>query len=104
MQLGNTPVQIELVLWWSATHLRIGDRSVAASDSFKVQGHVSRGFEPVRDVFIDNFVRRRELGGACCAFHRGEKVIDLWGGIRNKHTAEPWEQDTIVVVHSATKV
>jgi CubicO group peptidase (beta-lactamase class C family) len=33
----------------------------------------------------------------------GEKVIDLWGGIRNKQTREPWEQDTMVVVHSATK-
>src|SRR4030095_12775095 len=35
---------------------------------------------------------RRELGGACCAFYRGEKVVDLWGGIRNKQTGEPWEQ------------
>lgn len=74
-----------------------------ASDSFKVQGHVSRGFEAVRYAFTENFARRRELGGACCAFYRGEKVVDLWGGIRNKQTAEPWEQDTIVVVHSATK-
>ena len=43
------------------------------------------------------------MGGACCAYHRGEKVVDLWGGIRNKRTGEPWEQDTMVVVHSATK-
>ena len=33
----------------------------------------------------------------------GEKVVDLWGGIRNKQTGEPWERDTMVVVHSATK-
>ena len=45
----------------------------------------------------------RELGGACCAYHRGEKVVDLWGGVRNKQTGEPWEQDTMVIVHSATK-
>ena len=74
-----------------------------AHDRFGIQGHVSRGFEAVREAFAENFVRRRELGGACCAFHRGEKVVDLWGGIRNKQTAEPWEQDTMVVVHSATK-
>jgi CubicO group peptidase (beta-lactamase class C family) len=43
------------------------------------------------------------LGGACCAYYRGEKVVDLWGGIRNKRTGEPWDQDTMVVVHSATK-
>ena len=32
-----------------------------------------------------------------------EQVVDVWGGIRNKRTGEPWEQDTMVVVHSATK-
>ena len=76
---------------------------MAASDSFEVRGSVSRGFEGVREAFAENFARRHELGGACCAFHRGEKVVDLWGGIRNKQTAEPWEQDTMVVLHSATK-
>jgi CubicO group peptidase (beta-lactamase class C family) len=67
------------------------------------EGHVSPGFETVREVFVENFTRRGELGGACCAYHRGEKVVDLWGGIRNKMTGEPWEQDTMVLVYSATK-
>ena len=75
--------------------------SVAASHP--TEGHVSRGFEAVREAFADNFARRRELGGACCAYHRGEKVVDLWGGIRNKQTGEPWEQNTMVIVYSATK-
>lgn len=75
----------------------------AISDGIEIQGHVSRGFEAVREAFAENFVRRQELGGACCAYFRGEKVVDLWGGIRNKQTGEPWEQDTMVVVHSATK-
>ena len=68
-----------------------------------VQGHISRGFEAVRDAFEENFARRHELGGACCVYHRGERVVDLWGGVRNKVTGEPWERDTMVVVHSATK-
>jgi len=74
---------------------------VAASHS--VEGHVSRGFEAVREVFADNFARRGELGGACCAYHHGEKVVDLWGGVRNKLTGEPWEQNTLVLVYSASK-
>jgi hypothetical protein len=45
-----------------------------------VEGHVSRGFEAVREVFVENFNRRGELGGAVCAYHRGDKVVDLWGG------------------------
>lgn len=68
-----------------------------------IEGDVSPGFEPVRDAFEENFVRRHELGGACCVYHRGRKVVDLWGGVRNQITGEPWEHDTMVVVHSATK-
>jgi len=71
--------------------------------SHTVEGHVSCGYEGVRDAFVENFVRRRELGGACCIFRHGEKVVDLWGGIRNKPTGELWAPDTMVVVHSATK-
>ena len=77
--------------------------SVATLNSLAVPGHVSPGFEAVREAFAENFARRHELGGACCAYYRGEKVVDLWGGVRNKQTGEPWEQDTMVVVHSATK-
>ena len=68
-----------------------------------VEGAVRCGFEAVRETFADNFARRGELGGACCAYHRGEKVVDIWGGIRNKQTNEPWERDTMVIVYSATK-
>jgi CubicO group peptidase (beta-lactamase class C family) len=57
----------------------------------------------VREAFAENFTRRHELGGACCAYVHGEKVVDLWGGIRNKETGEPWERDTMVLVYSATK-
>jgi len=77
--------------------------SLAVPDRYGIHGHVSAGFETVREAFTENFARRRELGGACCAFRHGEKVVDLWGGIRNKRTGEAWEQDTMVVVHSATK-
>ena len=75
--------------------------SLAASP--QVEGYVSRGFEDVRRVFAENFVRRRELGAACCAYRRGEKVVDLWGGVRNRETREPWQRDTMVIVYSATK-
>jgi CubicO group peptidase (beta-lactamase class C family) len=68
-----------------------------------IGGQVSRGFEGVRDAFAENFIRRRELGGAVCAYVGDEKVVDLWGGVRNKTTGDPWEQDTMVIVYSATK-
>jgi CubicO group peptidase (beta-lactamase class C family) len=68
-----------------------------------VSGFVKAGFEAVRDAFVENFARRNELGAACCVYHRGEKVVDLWGGVRNATTGEPWEEDTMVIVYSTTK-
>jgi CubicO group peptidase (beta-lactamase class C family) len=68
-----------------------------------IYGYVDTGFEAVREAFIENFSRRTELGSACCVYHRGKRVVDLWGGIRNKVSGEPWQEDTMVMVHSATK-
>jgi len=76
---------------------------IAGPQRLRIEGHVRPGFEAVRDAFAENFARRRELGGACCVYYRGEKVVDLWGGIRNKSTGEPWQADTMVIVYSATK-
>src|SRR5690606_24485473 len=47
--------------------------------------------------------RRGELGAACCVYRHGEKVVDLWGGVRDRKSGDPWRADTMVVVHSATK-
>ena len=79
------------------------DRRVAPAATPRIAGVVRPGFEAVREAFVENFTRRHELGGACCAYYRGEKVVDLWGGIRNRDTAEPWDADTMVIVYSATK-
>lgn len=70
---------------------------------FEIAGFVQPGFEPVRDAFIENFRHRAELGAAVCVYRDGEKVIDLWGGVRDRSTMEPWEEDTMVVVYSTTK-
>ena len=68
-----------------------------------ISGFVKPGFEAVRDAFAENFECRNELGAACCIYHRGERVVDLWGGVRNEDTGEPWEEDTMVIVFSTTK-
>lgn len=69
----------------------------------EIHGAVSAGFEAVRDAFRENFDKRDELGGGVCAYYNGQKVVDLWGGIRNKVTGERWQEDTMVLVYSATK-
>lgn len=77
--------------------------AVMTPRDLSIQGHVSPGFEAVRHAFAENFTDRHELGGACCAYVRGEKVVDLWGGFRNQDSEAPWEQNTMVIVYSATK-
>jgi CubicO group peptidase (beta-lactamase class C family) len=81
----------------------VREETIAATDRDLVQGTVKPGFEVVRRAFAENFSKRHELGGACCVYHRGEKVVDLWGGVRHRATGEPWERGTMVLVFSATK-
>lgn len=78
-------------------------REGAASKSPVVAGFAKPGFEAMREAFLENFERRGELGAACCVFHRGEKVVDLWGGLRDEATGEPWEEETMALVYSTTK-
>jgi CubicO group peptidase (beta-lactamase class C family) len=76
---------------------------MTAAKNFGIEGFAHQAFEPVREAFIDNFAIRGEIGGACCIYQHGEKVVDLWGGVRDRRTRDPWRTDTLVVVHSATK-
>ena len=68
-----------------------------------ISGFAEPRFEAVREAFIENFEHHHELGAACCIYHQGEKVVDLWGGIRDKATGDPWEENTMVLVYSVTK-
>ncbi len=41
-------------------------------------------------------------GGALCIYHRGERVVDLWGGSRNAR-GDAWQQNTMAPSFSTTK-
>jgi CubicO group peptidase (beta-lactamase class C family) len=68
-----------------------------------IGGYVKPGFETVREAFLENFEHRHEIGAACCIYYQGEKVVDLWGGVRHKESGEPWEEGTMALIYSATK-
>jgi CubicO group peptidase (beta-lactamase class C family) len=97
--IGLTAAGAAYVLVQKARHATAAGTDKTA----EIHGFVSKGFEAVREAFGENFSKRREVGAACCVYHRGEKVVDLWGGIRNQKTGEPWEEDTMALVYSATK-
>ncbi|MDQ3936920.1 MAG: beta-lactamase family protein [Actinomycetota bacterium] len=68
-----------------------------------IHGHVARGFESVRHQFERNFAERRELGAAVAVYVRGEKVVDLWGGVRDTRSGASWDEDTLVLTYSTSK-
>jgi CubicO group peptidase (beta-lactamase class C family) len=68
-----------------------------------IEGLATPAFEEVRLEFTRNFTELGELGAACAIYHRGEKVVDLWGGYRSAATRAPWTQQTLVLVFSVTK-
>jgi CubicO group peptidase (beta-lactamase class C family) len=69
----------------------------------KISGRTALGFEAVREAFQANFDRGLEVGAAFSAYHRGELVVDLWGGIADTRTGRTWDEDTLVLVYSTTK-
>jgi CubicO group peptidase (beta-lactamase class C family) len=77
--------------------------SRARVDASMLHGAVAPGFEEVETEFEKNFTERGELGAACAIYHKGKKVVDLWGGYRDEKTLAPWEEDTLTLVFSMTK-
>ncbi len=66
-----------------------------------MDGTVHPDFIPVAEAL------RRQLeghpgGAAVCVYHRGQCVVDLWGGYRNDAGA-PWQRDTMSPSFSTTK-
>jgi CubicO group peptidase (beta-lactamase class C family) len=82
---------------------RKNEHADEALNHAEIHGFVSSGYKAVREAFAENFSQRREIGAACCVYHQGEKVVDLWGGMRNVVTGEPWEENTMALVYSTTK-
>lgn len=63
---------------------------------------VAPGFEPVRDAFVANF-ERGEVGASCCVYVDGRPVVDIWGGTLAPGSAEPYTNQQVQLVLSATK-
>lgn len=68
-----------------------------------MNGDVDEGYGKVADAFRRNLDNGQEVGAACSVYRDGRKVVDLWGGARNRETGAPWKSDTLVNVFSTTK-
>lgn len=54
-------------------------------------------------AFARNFTDHGELGAAVSICLDGKPVVDLWAGTANRDSGQPWAEDTMAVVFSATK-
>ena len=69
----------------------------------QVHGEVADGYGEVADAFAANFDDHSELGAAFALSVGGEAVVDIWGGIADKASGGPWQNDTLALVFSTTK-
>jgi len=66
-----------------------------------VDGHLHPDFSLIGETFRRQLVRN--VGGAAlCVYHRGQKVVDLWGGERDEWGTS-WTEDTMAPSFSTTK-
>jgi CubicO group peptidase (beta-lactamase class C family) len=65
-------------------------------------GSVAAGWEPVEAAFHANFEQGEDVGAAVSIFHRGEQVVNLWGGSFDGGD-RPYDDSTLQLVFSTTK-
>lgn len=58
-------------------------------------------FQAVADLFATKLAVGG--GGAVCVYHRGEPVVDLWGGVADVDSGRHWAEDTLAMSFSTTK-
>lgn len=68
-----------------------------------VGGFCHDRFLTLKDVFVRNFTEEGELGAACCVYLRGEKIVDLWGGVADEESGAEWQEDTLCGFYSTGK-
>lgn len=69
-----------------------------------VHGYCDPRFNHVRNLFEERIATGEELGASLCVNIDGENVIDLWGGYADATKTQPWNEDTLVVVWSCSKI
>lgn len=70
---------------------------------FPALGTYADGFEPVARTFASQLESGQEIGAAVSIYHRGQHVVDLWGGEADRERGTRFERDTRVVLFSITK-
>jgi len=69
----------------------------------KIHGNCDPRFEELREILSANIDSGEDVGASVAVVHRGEMVVDIWGGWSDPARTVPWDSDTITNVWSSTK-
>ena len=68
-----------------------------------INGFCDPKFLKIKDAYERNFINGQDVGSSLGITFKGELVVYLWGGFKDKDQKIHWEEDTIVNVWSSTK-
>lgn len=68
-----------------------------------IDGNSDSAFSSVLDVFMQILEDPEQRGAALCVQVAGETVIDVWGGVIDRHAEQLWQRDTLVNIFSSGK-
>lgn len=68
------------------------------------QGLCDPAFDRVRELFEQRLASGEEVGASICVNIDGKNALDIWGGHVDAAKTRPWEEDTLIVVFSCSKV
>ncbi len=63
-----------------------------------LHGQLNEDFRPLAQLLTEQ-IESHGGGAALCVYHRGEKVVDVWGGIAS-HDGQAWQSDTLALSYS----
>jgi CubicO group peptidase (beta-lactamase class C family) len=69
----------------------------------QIEGQCDDKFAELKAVLSANIDSGADLGASVAVVHRGEMVVDIWGGHSDVEQTKPWASDTITNVFSSTK-
>ena len=68
-----------------------------------VNGYCAPYFNSIKNIFAESIDSGFETGASIAIEHKGEMIVNLYGGYKDTAKNTPWEKDTLVNVFSVTK-
>lgn len=68
-----------------------------------IDGSSDSAFSNVLDVFTQLLEEPEQRGAALCVQIAGETVLDVWGGVLDRHSEQLWQRDTLINIFSSGK-